>query len=108
MPDHFLLGGHATHKAIRKTVSDLFRKNTDNATDLIVFYFSGHGYVDENKEGYLAPYDIDPDDPDFCGIKMEDLRNTIFGSKNKGNVVMILDCCYAGIATKGTKAASRG
>jgi Caspase domain len=105
LPDHFLLGGYATHKAIRKTVSDLFRKNTDNATDLIVFYFSGHGYVDENKEGYLAPYDMDPGDPDFCGIKMGDLRNTIFGSKNKANVVMILDCCYAGIATKGTKAA---
>jgi hypothetical protein len=64
-----LLGGYATHKAIRTTVSDLFRKNTDSTAGLIVSYFSGHAFIDENKEGYLAPYDMDPDTPDFCGIR---------------------------------------
>ena len=101
---HFLLDEEATHKRISKTVSELFRKNTDQSLDLILFYFSGHGFMDEEtKMGYIAPYDMDPDDPEFCGIRMEDLRRAAFASKNKANILIVLDCCYAGIATKGTK-----
>lgn len=102
--EHFLLGERAKQKNINRTISELFRKNTDNTVSLILFYFSGHGFTDEqNKRGYIAPYDMDPDDPEFCGIKMEDLRNAAFESKNKANVLIILDCCYAGIVTRETK-----
>jgi uncharacterized caspase-like protein len=62
---------------------------------LVILYFSGQGIVDENKEGYLAPYDMDPEDPFLYGINMKELRNVISKSKNKASVVMILDCCYA-------------
>ena len=56
--------------------------------------------VDENNEGYIAPYDMDPWDPYVNGINMEELRNYISRSKNKASIIMFLDCCYAGIAVK--------
>ncbi len=102
VPDnYFLIGKKATHRAINKAISDVFRKDVDN--NLVLFYFSGHGIVDENNEGYLAPYDMDPDDPYICGINMEGLRDVINKSKNKASVLVVLDCCYAGIATRGTR-----
>jgi hypothetical protein len=100
-PNHLLLGKNATYKAILKAVSDIFRQAID--CSLVIFYFSGHGLIDENNDGYIAPYDMDSADPFVCGIKMEDLREVIYRAKNKESVLLILDCCYAGIATKGTK-----
>ena len=100
--NHHLVGSNATRNNILKAVSEVFRKDTKY--DLVTFYFSGHGIVDEeNNDGYLAPFDMDPDDPFVSGINMEDLKKVIYKSKNKASVIIILDCCYAGIATKDTK-----
>ena len=97
--NHYLLGEKATRKNIMKAVSDIFRK--DVKCDLVTFYYSGHGITDPyDKKGYLAPYDMDPEDPTISGIDMEDLKNIIFNSKNDASVMMILDCCYAGISTE--------
>src|SRR5215212_1467008 len=43
---------------------------------------------------------MDPEDPFVTGINMQDLRNVISNSKNKANVLMFFDCCYAGVATR--------
>jgi uncharacterized caspase-like protein len=100
--NHYLIGSDATRRNILKAVSEVFRK--DNQSDLVTFYFSGHGIVDEaNNEGYIAPYDMDPEDPFVYGINMDDLKKVIYKSKNKSSVIIILDCCYAGIVTKDTK-----
>ena len=100
-------GKDATQKNINKTISEIFRKGKDQSIGLILFYFSGHGFVDEEtKVGYIAPYDMDPVDPEYCGIRMDVLRNAAFGSKTKANILMAIDCCYAGIVTKGTKGIS--
>jgi hypothetical protein len=99
---HFLVGEDATRSSILKAISDVFRNEVD--AELVIFYFSGHGILDENQEGYIAPYDMYPKDPFVSGIKMEDLKYVIERSNNKANVAIILDCCYAGIVTKGTKA----
>jgi uncharacterized caspase-like protein len=99
---HFLLGEHATRTAILKAFSDILHNEID--TELVIFYFSGHGVLDERKEGYIAPYDTYPEDPFVSGIRMEDLKYLIDRSDNKAKIVaIILDCCYAGIATKDTK-----
>ena len=90
-PNHLLLGKNATYKAILKAVSDIFRQAID--CSLVIFYFSGHGLIDENNDGYIAPYDMDSTDPFVCGIKMEDLREVIYRAKNKESVLLILDCC---------------
>jgi hypothetical protein len=100
IPDnHLLVGPDATRSKVLKAFRDIFnRKDVNN--DLVTFYFSGHGMVDENNEGYIAPYDMDPEDPYVNGINMEDLKNYISKTKNKASIIMLLDCCYAGIAVK--------
>ena len=100
--NHYLVGPDATRRNILKAVSEIFRQ--DNNYDLVAFYFSGHSIIDEeNAKVYLAPYDMDPEFPFVSGINMEDLKKVILNSNNKAGVIFILDCCYAGIATKDTK-----
>jgi Caspase domain len=97
----YLVGQGATCKEIRKAINDAFWKTDSH--DLVLFYFSGHGFVDGYNEGYIAPYDMLLDEPFTCGINMRELRETISKSINKKSVVVILDCCYSGIATKGDR-----
>ena len=78
---HFLRGPDATREKILKAVGDIFNRK-DVSCDLVAFYFSGHGLIDESNVGYIAPYDMDPDDPFVNGINMEELRNFISRSKN--------------------------
>lgn len=95
---HYLIGQNATRKNILKAISDVFRK--DASYDVVALYFSGHGVLDKNNVGYIAPYDMDPEDPFVSGINMEQLRTTIYESKNQASVIMLLDCCHAGVAAK--------
>ncbi len=99
--NHYLIGRQATRKKILRAVGEVFQK--DIKCDLVTLYFSGHGILDANDEGYLAPYDMDPEYPFVSGINMDDLKKVILNSINKTGVIFILDCCYAGIATKDTK-----
>ena len=98
---HFLIGRDATKKNILKAFSDIFRK--DASHDVVAIYFAGHGVVDKNNVGYLAPYDMDPEDPFVSGINMEELRKIIYESKNQASVLMLLDCSSSGISSKGIK-----
>jgi hypothetical protein len=98
---HLLIGPDATRANILRAVGDIFK--SDESCDLVAFYFSGHGMIDENKEGYIAPYDMDPKHPYIYGINMEDLRKFMSTSKNKASAIIFLDCCYAGIATQGER-----
>lgn len=102
--NHILIGQEASCRGIRKAISDVFWQT--DPYDLVLFYFSGHGFRDSYENGYIAPYDIKVDEPFVSGINMQELNDTISKSKNKKVVIMLLDCCYSGIATKGDKSAS--
>jgi hypothetical protein len=99
--DHFLIDKEATGKAIRKAISDLLWQ--PDPCDLALFYFSGHGFVDGYGNGYIAPYDMLKQEPFVCGIDMPELKKIILNSVNKSIVLIILDCAYSGILTKGDK-----
>ena len=98
--DHYLTEKKATCKAIRKAISDVFWK-TDGC-DKALFYFAGHGFVDGYGDGYIVPYDMSMYEPFVCGINMRDLTQVISKSVNDCNII-ILDCCYSGIATEGDR-----
>ena len=102
----FLLGDKATYRAISKSINNSFRRRIDYGT--ILFYFSGHGFADENKDVFIAPYDVDPEDPYVCGINIEELNRVMDKSNNNSKIVTILDCCYAGKAIEGAKGNSEG
>ena len=103
---HFLAGKEATGDAIRRALSDLLWKT--DSSDLSLFYFSGHGFHDEYGNGYIAPWDMLHDEPMVRGIRMRDLTELLLAAKMKKTVLMILDCCYSGIATEGERGMPAG
>jgi hypothetical protein len=99
--DAFLLDDEATADHLRTGVSDLLWKT--DPCDLALFYFSGHGFLDSYGSGFIAPHDMIRDRPLVRGIKMQDLKRLALQSRNKTCVILILDCCYSGIASQGEK-----
>jgi uncharacterized caspase-like protein len=66
--------------------------------DIAVVYFAGHGTVQRvglREEGFLLPYDADPDDLVTRGVAMSDVARWIEGI-DAGAVIVCLDCCHAG------------
>lgn len=63
--------------------------------DIIVLYFSGHGYS-ENNEGYLIPYDTDLDLISDTSIAIQRIKYELDKSEAKTKI-LIIDSCYSGI-----------
>jgi len=68
-------------------IKELFNGENDTA----LFYFSGHGSINE-LGGYIITPDFSEND---LGVSMEDILKLANGSKTK-NRIIILDCCYSG------------
>jgi hypothetical protein len=49
--------------------------------------------------GYLLPHDADVNAPFVKGICIQELKRLFLDSKVNTSAIMILDCCYSGIAT---------
>jgi hypothetical protein len=94
-----LVGRYASFNKIRNALEDAFSGN--DVFDLAIFYFSGHGTVDSNGEGYIVPYDAIFENGDTKNaIKMSELNNIILDSTTIPNIVVILDCPNSGIAVE--------
>jgi uncharacterized caspase-like protein len=99
-PQHFLTDQRATADNIRAAISDVFYK-TEEPCELALFYFSGHGRKDYLDYGYLLPHDCDHTAPFVRGIRIQELKQLFLHPKlNIETAIMILDCCYSGIATQ--------
>lgn len=72
---------------LRNKIKELFKGNNE----IELFYFSGHGYINE-LGGYVVTPDYDQDD---WGVSMNDIINYANQSKSK-NKIIILDCCHSG------------
>ncbi len=61
----------------------------------MLFYYSGHGVLDDEGDMYLASTETDADNPDSetC-FPLNELTKLVRKSISK--VVVILDCCYSG------------
>lgn len=87
-------GNGVSRRELKDTVSELFQDDSEIA----LFYFAGHGYI-ENTGGFLITSDCkDGDD----GFKLDELM-TLANKSPARNKVIILDSCHSGIA--GTPAA---
>jgi hypothetical protein len=101
---HLLLGEKAKCENIRRAISDLFWKKDPG--DIAFFYFSGHGFLDDYGNGYIAPWDHEYDDPFVCGIRMQELRQYFLSNNNKTEALLILDCCHSGVTAETQKGAT--
>lgn len=73
---------------LKKQIQELFKDNND---EIALFYYSGHGYVD-NTGGQLLASDYDDIED---GFSMNDLL-TISNQSPAKNKIIILDCCHSG------------
>jgi len=77
-----------SRKDLKNNIEELFQ----DKSEIALFYFSGHGYI-ESTGGYLITSDCkDGDD----GLSMNELLQIANNSPAK-NKVIILDCCHSGI-----------
>lgn len=78
-----------SRRELKDAVNELFR----DPTDIALFYFSGHGYI-ESTGGYLITSECrDGDD----GFPMNELLQIANDSPSR-NKIIVLDCCHSGIA----------
>jgi len=86
-----------TRQALKAAVRDLF---ADDA-EIALFYFAGHGYI-EDTGGFLCASDCTSGDD---GLSLADVM-TLANTSPAKNKVIILDSCHSGIA--GTNALTAG
>ncbi len=78
------------------------------ATDTVLLYYAGHGLVHpQSGELYLALPESDPDRP-HTAVRYEELRSILLspagGRPSARRKVVVLDCCWSGLALGGMSA----
>lgn len=101
-PPFTLYDSNATCNALLTWLrDDLPAKVGDN--DRLVFFFAGHGATSRNSQrGYLVPYDAEKDKYARC-VDMEELLKAC-GNIRAKHILVILDCCFSGVAAVTTRA----
>ncbi len=90
----------ADEKPIREAIYRLFAEKKRD--DLLLFYFSGHGIVDNYNNFYLTGTATREEAPEPTAVPAEYLHNLMGRSRSK-HQVLILDCCHSGSIAKGMR-----
>lgn len=100
---HRLTGTKATLANLKQELEQ-WLPSVAREEDRVVIYFAGHGFIKGNR-GYLAPYDLDPNNIPGTGYPMETL-GSVAGAKIKSKwKVLITDACHSGVITPEDNAA---
>jgi hypothetical protein len=88
------------------TVLDAVHTAASEASDTLLFYFAGHGLLDDRSDLYLGLAGSAADRL-YRAVRYDDIRREVVGTARAcyGKVV-ILDCCYSGRALQGGMGAS--
>ncbi|HEY2019144.1 MAG TPA: tetratricopeptide repeat protein, partial [Bryobacteraceae bacterium] len=96
---HVLIGSQATLANIRKEIGTWLPSQSKDG-DRVLIYFAGHGFIDKSSgKGYLAPYDIDPQQIAATGYPMEELGSVIGGKIQATSKILLTDACHSGAIT---------
>jgi hypothetical protein len=103
-PKHGILPlGHcvlAPEDAAIQEVGRRLRTAADDAEDMLLVYYAGHGLLSRRRhELHLALTDTPANEPGFGGIPFDVVRDTCIDSPAACKVV-ILDCCFSGRALR--------
>ncbi|NIW43391.1 MAG: SUMF1/EgtB/PvdO family nonheme iron enzyme, partial [Gammaproteobacteria bacterium] len=96
-----LLVNMASH-TVRRAISDFFSRK--NRTDLLLFYFSGHGVLDDRGRLYFALKDTDTSLLRGTAIPAHYVTDEMDNSRSQRQL-LILDCCHSGAFARGSKSA---
>jgi len=82
-------------------VLDAVHSAASEASDALLFYFAGHGLLDDRSDLYLALPEATSDRL-YRAVRYDDIRREIVGTARACyGKVAILDCCYSGRALQG-------
>ncbi|WP_394619095.1 caspase family protein [Lentzea sp. JNUCC 0626] len=82
-------------------VLDVVQSAAEEATDALVFYFAGHGLLDENSNLFLALPNVAPNRL-YRAVRFDDIRREVITTaRGCYGKVVILDCCFSGSAMRG-------
>ncbi|WP_432144847.1 caspase, EACC1-associated type [Streptomyces sp. bgisy084] len=91
----------ASREAILKAVEDA----TAEATDTVVVYYAGHGLVDPHSGELHLALPWSQSGPSYTALRYEELRSVLLrpsdGRPTARRKVVILDCCWSGLALDG-------
>ena len=66
-----------------------------NINDVIVFFYAGHGVLDQDFNYYLATHDMDFNQPKTLGLPFDSLE-VLFEGLSCRNKLMMIDACFSG------------
>ena len=89
-----------------REVADAIARCVEEAEHTLLIYFSGHGLQDPHDRSlHLAVGGTDPKRPHSTAIPIDWIRHGLIDTAAVAKIV-VLDCCFAGLATTGTLSAS--
>ncbi|NLX95161.1 MAG: DUF1080 domain-containing protein [Rhodopirellula sp.] len=86
---------------LRKQISG-WLKNAE-PRDTVLVFFSGHGFLDNQGQAFLAPKDCEKENLGLTGFRVDDLRDSLLQCK-ASQKLLVLDCCHAGALKAGDSA----
>jgi tetratricopeptide (TPR) repeat protein len=90
-----LIGPSATLQNIRDALENWLPSQAQEG-DRVVVYFAGHGTVDKDGRGYLAPYDVDVAHLAETGYPLDKLGQVLSARVKSRWKVLFLDACHSG------------
>lgn len=93
-----LLGKDATKEGIRQALEE-WLPSVAQEPDRVVVYFVGHGLVDPQGRGYLAPFDTKPGEIEATGYPMARLSEVLSKQVKARWKVLLTDACHSGKIT---------
>ncbi|MFJ5924366.1 caspase domain-containing protein [Kitasatospora sp. NPDC092948] len=84
----------------RASVAEIGRavgRAADEASDLLLIYYAGHGLVDDRGRLYLGTSATRTGSPKYSALAVDLLREDL-GASGAAARVLILDCCFSGRA----------
>ena len=115
IPDNVtpLYNEHATRANIRSAFKKLMAacKAPDAKQPLVIVYFSGHGWADDDDKCYLVPHEAQRDQLFETAIAHQEF-NSLLEEVSTNKLVVFLDACHAGafggVETEGAKGEAAG
>jgi len=86
---HFLKGSQATLANVKREL-EVWLPSVAQPSDRVVVYFAGHGFV-QNGRGFLAPYDVKPDNLESTAYPMSTLGEVLANKVGAGLNVLVTD-----------------
>ncbi len=90
---HMLTGTSSAQPVLKRDLKDSVRQLFADDSEIALFYFAGHGYI-EDTGGFLCASDSETGDD---GLALSEIMTLANKSRAK-NKVIILDSCHSGVA----------